>query len=157
MRATDGRQLDAEDRATSLRAWLRVNALFSLTTGAVTAVAPGWVADRLGTDQAGLVRLAGLALVVYAVDLVLVSGTRWQRLRSMAPLIVAADIAWVLGTVLVLAAGVVEPSSGQLLLAATGAVVGALALGQLRSLRRARIADGDGSDVANARNRRVTA
>lgn len=150
-------RLPAGDPATPLRAWLCANAVFSFTTGAVITAAPGSIGDQLGTDQTGLVRLAGVALVAYAVDLVLVARTRWQRLGRIAPIVVAADGTWVLGTILVLIARLVEPSSGQLLLAAIGAAVGALALGQLRSLRHARSAHGDGLQTEAAERGRVTA
>lgn len=54
--------------------------------GLVTGIAAGPVAERLGTDRTGVVRADRIGLAVYAVGLLVSSGTRRARpaLRAAA-------------------------------------------------------------------------
>lgn len=94
---------------------------------------PGsWVADRLGVERTGVVRVVGLVLAAYGLDLLVTATSRWRRLSTAAVGVVVADLAWVVGTVVVLAAGWVDPRSGRLLLIAAGVAVAGLGVAQRR-------------------------
>jgi hypothetical protein len=131
-------RLDALVAVTSLRNRIRANGVFSIASGLFVAAAGSWVADRLGVEHTSFVRVAGLILAIYGLDLLVIAGARWRRLRAAAVAVVAADAAWVAGTAIVLAAGWVEPRGGRLLLAAAGLAVAGLAVAQGRALGPAR-------------------
>lgn len=92
-----------------LRAVLGVNALVSGLAGLVTATAADPVADLLGTTHTGVVRVVGIGLVVFAVDLTLLRAgpRRWLVAGSKA--VAGADAAWSLGTVAVALSGALDP------------------------------------------------
>lgn len=95
---------DTEAPAARLRAVLALNATTSLAAGAVAALAPRWVADTAGLGSTGWTRAVGVALVVFAVDVALVARYSRASLRAAALAISAVDIAWVVATVVVVAA-----------------------------------------------------
>ncbi len=66
--------------AQRLRNTLRLNALTSTVGGLVCLLAGGWSSTVLGTGHAGLVRLVGLGLIVFAFDVAAVAGARVSRL-----------------------------------------------------------------------------
>ncbi|MCZ2813060.1 hypothetical protein O2W15_16615 [Modestobacter sp. VKM Ac-2979] len=101
--------------------------------GLVMAVAAGPVAELLGTDATGVVRAVGIALVVYAVGLVVSSRTRWARAALRAAAI--GNLGWEVAS-LAVAAFADLSTAGRVLVAAQGLAVGALALVQLRAGRR---------------------
>ena len=96
----------SSDRATHwLRIVLRLNAGFSLATGALALVAGGAVADLLGIEQVWLVRLVGAGLLGFAALVAAASRLRPVELRQQAALISIADLGWVAATIGVVAAG----------------------------------------------------
>lgn len=117
-----------------LRTVLRINAATSLPTGLLALVAAPWVGDVLGVEATLLIRLVGAGLVVFAVDVLLVAAS--DRVASLAKLVSAADIAWVAGTLVLVAAGAFS-ALGTALMLAVAAVVGALGITQLRLGSRA--------------------
>lgn len=121
--------LEARLRDTRVRNLLRINAGFSAATGLVAALAPGRVARMLGIDSSGVVRVVGVALLAYAMDLLVAAALRRNRLVPLARVVAGADAAWVLGTVVVAMTGAVS-SEGALLLGGLAVPVGALAVGQ---------------------------
>jgi hypothetical protein len=112
---------------------LRLDGALCAAMGLLAAGAAGPVADILGTGATGVVRGVGIALVVYAAGLVAVSGTR----RAPAALRAAAvgNVGWEVAS-LAVAAFADLSTTGRLLVAAQGLVVGALAVVQLRAGRR---------------------
>lgn len=82
---------------------LRANAAFSTVGGLLAVVAAGWLSDVSGIDQVTLTRVGGAGLLLFAADVY-----RQSRLpESKLPLALlqtsAADISWVIATVVVLA------------------------------------------------------
>ena len=122
-------------REARLRTLLRVDAALCAGTGLLAAAAPAAVADLLGPDvSATVVRVVGLALLVYALDLALTSraAARWQR-----PAVLAAgvgNLAWEVATIVLVALGAFSVT-GAVVALLLAAVVGGLGLLQLRAAR----------------------
>lgn len=112
---------------------LRINAVTSGSTGAVLAVGSPWLAAPIGAPV-WLLAAIGVGLVVFAVDIGLALA-RPARLRVTARWIVAADVAWVLGAVPIIVAGLLTPL-GSLLLALVTVAVAGFATAQVVGLRR---------------------
>lgn len=111
---------------------LLTDAGLSGALGLALAAAAGPVADLLGTDATTTVRWVGVALVLLAVDLVLLARSRFVR-----PAVLAAGVgslAWEAAS-LVTAAVADLSTTGTVLVVAQGLVFGALGLLQLRSAR----------------------
>ena len=126
----------AGTRTDRLRTLLRVDAALCAVTGLLATAAPTPVADLLGPDVSPtVVRVVGLALVAYALDLALVSraAQRWQRPAALAAGV--GNVAWEVATVVLVALGAFS-FGGALLALAVAAVVGGLGLLQLRAARR---------------------
>ena len=116
-----------------LRTLLRADAALCAVTGLVAAGAAGPVADLLGPDVGTtVVRVVGVALVVYALDLALVSraAARWQR--PAARVAGLGNVAWVVATAGLLALGAFS-AAGAAVGLLVAAVVGGLGLLQLRA------------------------
>jgi hypothetical protein len=119
-----------------LRTLLRADAALCAVTGLLAAAAAPAVADLLGPDvSTTVVRVVGIALVAYALDLAVTSraAQRWQR-----PAVLFAglgNLAWVAATLVLLAVGAFS-AVGAGVAVAVGAVVGGLGLLQLRAARR---------------------
>jgi hypothetical protein len=123
-------------RTSSLRALLRVDAALCAGTGLLAAVASTAVADLLGPDvSATAVRVVGVALVVYAVDLALVSRASTSWLRRVALAAGIGNLAWELATVVLVVLGAFS-TAGAVVALVLAAVVGGLGVLQLRALRR---------------------
>lgn len=120
-----------------LRNTLRMNATTSLLGGLVAALVPGTLDRFLGTGHPGWVRLVGVGLAVFAIDVLVVAGTTAGTLRRWTAPIVAADAAWVLATGVTIAAGWYS-TSGAVIVGAVGVMVAALAIRQHLSLRKLR-------------------
>ncbi len=88
-----------------LRAVLAANATMSVSTGMAMAVVPDVVDELLATGHPGWVRLVGIGLVLFGLDVALLSRSSVARLRRFTPWIVAADVAWVAASALVLLLG----------------------------------------------------
>ena len=118
------------------RTLLRVDAAVCALLGLPAAVAPAAVADLLGTDASTtLVRVIGVALALYAVDLAVVSrlAARWQ-----GPVVLAAGIgslAWAAASVALVVAGAFS-TTGAVLAVVVGTGVAELGVLQLRAARR---------------------
>jgi hypothetical protein len=114
---------------------LRLNAGFSALTGLVALVAGGPVADLIGIGQVWLVRSTGAGLLGFAAAVALVAAAPRPALTHWSRLISVADLAWVVGTVGVVAAGWLA-SAGVVLLGLVAVVVLDLAIGQLLARNR---------------------
>ncbi|MEM9515923.1 MAG: hypothetical protein AAGA42_13815 [Actinomycetota bacterium] len=113
-----------------LRIALGANELFSATTGATALIAASPLGRFFDIDDV-MVRVIGLALVVFAAALVVIRRIADHAvLRAWAIAVSIADIAWVIGTIVVIASGAVS-SGGAILLAAIALVVADLAAAQL--------------------------
>jgi len=104
-----------------LRSVLKLNATFSALGGLAAVVAGPWVSERSGIDHVTITRLAGLGLIVFAVDVAAVSRSDEQRLVRYSLFASVADFTWVMATVALLAA--VELTSGGVVAAVILALV----------------------------------
>lgn len=121
----------ARRSAQRLRNILRVNAATSITAGLVMAAAPATVDRVLGTGHAGWVRVVGVGLAVFALDVAVVAGSRTSRLARWTPAVIGADVSWIAASVATIAAGWYQPQ-GTALVAATAAMVTTFAVLQWR-------------------------
>ncbi len=114
---------------------LRLDAALCAATGALAVAAAPVVADVLGPDvTTTAVRVVGVALLVWAVDVALLARTSGRLLRRATVAVAGVNVAWELATVVLVAAGAFS-LGGAVLALAVGAVVGGLGLLQLRALR----------------------
>ena len=111
---------------------LRLDGGLCAALGLPAAIAPGPVADLLGTDATGVVRVVGVALVLCAAGLVAGSRARWARRLLTAAAV--GNVGWEVVSLGVAALADLG-TAGRVLVAVQGLVVGALAVVQLRSLR----------------------
>ena len=119
-----------------LPALLRLDAALCAGTGLLAAAAAPGVADVLGPDvSTTVVRAVGIALLVYAADLALVSraSATWVRRAGLAA--GTGNVVWEVGTVGLVVAGAFS-AGGAVVALAVAAVVGGLGLLQLRAARR---------------------
>jgi len=129
------------DRAQSwpgypLRAALAANAAFSGLSGAVLALGSAHLDAFLGLDRVVLVA-SGLALLGFAAPL-LAGAARRQLTPVVGWMAVSADVAWIVGAIVVIGLGHVLTAEGNQGLALVTAVVAALAGVQWLGLRRLR-------------------
>lgn len=118
-----------------LRTLLRADAAMVAVGGLIAAAAAGPVADLLGPDvSTTVVRIVGIALVVYALDLAVVSRAAARWLRPVARANGIAGIAWEVGTIALVALGVFSVAGAVVALAVAG-LVGWISLLQLRAAR----------------------
>jgi hypothetical protein len=118
-----------------LRTLLRADAALCAATGLVAAAAAAPVADLLGPDvSTTVVRVVGIALVLYALDLAVTSrlADRWQRPAVLAA--GAGNGAWVLATLVLVALGAFS-TTGVVVALVVAAAVGELGVLQLRAAR----------------------
>lgn len=133
--------------AQQLRNVLRANAFTSTIGGLVCLAAGGWTSTQLGTGHAGLVRLVGVGLIVFGVDVAVVAGSRVSRLHRWAPIVSAADALWVVATLATIAAGWYS-AFGAAVVCLVGLMVGSFGVAQLLGWRRLKLVALDQSFVA---------
>jgi hypothetical protein len=85
------------ERACFLRKALIGNALFSTLSGVTILLAQGWVVRILGLPENISLAILGIGLLVFAVTLV-INARRQQVRTSDAWIVVLLDLAWVLGS-----------------------------------------------------------
>ena len=85
------------EHACFLRKALIGNALFSTLSGLTILFAPGWVLRILGLSKDVSLPILGLGLLVFAATLV-INARRQQVKTSDAWMAVLMDVAWVLGS-----------------------------------------------------------
>ena len=112
-----------------LRLLLGIDAAVTGISGLIALAAPEGVADVLGVDATGWVRLVGVVLVLLAVDLALVARSSVPTLRRWTPAFAVADFTWVAATVVLIALGAF--SGGGTVLAAVAGLA-ALEVGLLK-------------------------
>lgn len=120
-----------------LRITLGANAGFSTITGLVLLADPNGAAGLIGASHPGWVRIVGSALLPFAAGVAGVAGSRTRTLLGLAPAIIVADFAWVLGSAGIIAAAWFSPR-GNAVVALVAVVVAALGWRQLVHWRRAR-------------------
>jgi len=88
-----------------LRRALRLNATTSVTSGAVLAFAPGALDELLGAGHPGWVRLVGVAVALFGLDVAWLSRRPRHDLERFTPVVIAADLAWVVLSAVTIVAG----------------------------------------------------
>jgi uncharacterized membrane protein HdeD (DUF308 family) len=86
-----------EEPACFLRKALMGNALFSTLSGLTILLAQGWVLRSLGLAGSVNLLILGAGLIVFAITLV-VNARKQQVKKSDAWIAVLMDVAWVLGS-----------------------------------------------------------
>jgi len=86
-----------EEPACFLRKALMGNALFSTLSGLTILLAQGWVLRILGLASSVNLLILGAGLIVFAITLV-VNARKQQVKKSDAWIAVLMDVAWVLGS-----------------------------------------------------------
>lgn len=118
-----------------LRLVLRLDAVVTAGNGLAYVAAAGPLADLLGLP-APFLRVAGAFLLVFAV-LVWATGSRPAPSGAAVRVVIAVNVAWVLGSLVLVALGLGSPSTaGTVWVVLQAAVVGAFAEGQILGLRR---------------------
>ncbi len=133
---------DAAARSSLARRFLGLNALFSGVCGLALLFLATPVAALLFVDGAGwgaiLLRVIGVGLIVFAVDLGLMSRDRFVA-KAMVLTISAADLVWVVGSGVVLAMfGDLLTPIGQEVVLGVAVVVAMFGAGQFVGARRLR-------------------
>ncbi|WBB62096.1 hypothetical protein O7599_06025 [Streptomyces sp. WMMC500] len=125
----------------TLRRCLGLDSVVTGANGLVYLALSGPVSDLLGVDR-GLLLVLGAALVVYALDVA------WIARKPVPPaglvaLVVDVNVAWAVASVVVLVAGVLDPTTaGYVWIPLQAAVVLGFAVVQYGLLRGVRAASG---------------
>jgi hypothetical protein len=123
------------DASRALRLVLRANATSSAACGVIGAAGARFWSDRLGIDNVALTAAVSVGLLAFAAVVWLASNQPSHRLRSRAVEVSVADIAWVLASLVVVAAGVLSVLGASLALV-LALIVACFAAGQLWYRRR---------------------
>lgn len=113
---------NSTDPTRFLRGSLRANAVFSSLSGLSFAAASGAIGEFLGTVPAPLVAAVGGQLLLFAVALI------WLASRSEISLpiviaVIAADLLWVIGTVVIVYADLFSRGGAGLAVILAGVVL----------------------------------
>ncbi len=115
-----------------LRRTLLVNGIATAMTGALALVASPWLPALLGRTSPAVLAIVGAGLVVFA-GVLLIQARRERIDRRVAWAITMVDIAWVIGSIVLVEAGVLT-LIGNLIVAAVAAVVLVFAILELRGI-----------------------
>lgn len=121
--------------AQRVRNVLRANALFSWVSGTAVALSSAWLGRQLGDAPTIVVAGVGLGVVAFGVVVLAVSRSDVRSLWRGGRLIAAADVVWVVVSAVALVVGELT-TSGAVAVAAVAAGVGALAVGEIVTLRQ---------------------
>ena len=125
----------AAARTRRLRTLLQADAAFCGVFGAVAAVAAPAAADLLGPDvSTTVVRVVGIALVVWALDAALLSRASGRLLMRAAAVAAAGNVAWEVATIVLIARGAFS-TGGAVAALGIAAIAGVLGLLQIQALR----------------------
>ena len=116
-----------------LRTALRADAVVTGAVGAATLLAAVPLAEQVGTPT--VLRVVGAVLLVAAVDIALAARLSGRRLALAGTVVGELALAWVAGTVVLVALGLAEPV-GVALLGAVAAVTAAFGVTHLRLAKR---------------------
>lgn len=132
--ATTSTTDQAERLDRRLRTVLRVNAGTSLLSGLIMAAAPGMVDDVLDTGHPGWVRVVGIGLLLFAIDVAVASTIKRTSMLAATRMIIVGDIAWVLASVVTVLLGWYS-GLGIVAVLAVAAMVDTFAVLQWRAMR----------------------
>jgi hypothetical protein len=129
------------EKAQLLRRALQADGLVSALSGFLLLVVPGPIASLLGAGSPGLVAAVGASLVAFGA---LVARNGWREVprRGAAGLTVALNVAWVVGSAILIAGGPLS-KTGNWAVALVADVVLVLAIVESVGLRRQSAAPDD--------------
>ena len=127
--------------AQRLRNTLRLNACTSAGGGLALLVAAGPLNHLMSAGSASWVRIVGAGLIVFALDVGILSGSSIRRLVRLAPLVSAGDGIWVIASLGTMAAGWYS-AAGDVIVAAVACMVGLFGVRQLVLVRGVRVERG---------------
>lgn len=125
-----------ERKAFLLRRSLQANAVFSGLSGLVLLFAAGPISSLLGINQRAILIAIGVGLVLYAAGL-LRNAQRAVPDPKEASIAVAMDLAWVVGSGIVIALGILT-AAGNWVVAIVADIVLLFAILQFVGIRRLR-------------------
>jgi hypothetical protein len=117
-----------------LRALLKLDSAICLIGGVAVIAFAAALADRLGVDNSVAVRFVGVFLVVYGSVLALLARAKAPVVKIAGRLTALADASWVLGTVALVAVGVLS-AGGDIIVAVAAIPVAALGVAKVAALR----------------------
>jgi hypothetical protein len=122
------------EKAQLLRRALQADGIVSALSGLLLVVVPGEVAALLGAGSPGLVAAVGASLVAFGV---FVARNGWREVpqRGAAAVTVALNVAWVVGSAVLIAAGPLS-KTGNWAVALVADVVLVFAVAETVGLRR---------------------
>ncbi len=121
---------------TSLKNVLLINALSSGATGIVLVLSGGFIANVFGLSEPLAFQGVGIFLIAFGI-LVLVEGRQKETRAGRVQLIIALDLLWVAGSLIIIVLQLVALSSlGYLLIAVVGLWVALMAWLQLKGLKK---------------------
>lgn len=128
------------EHSKTARAFLGMNAAFSLLTGAALLIAAGQFAELLFANEAAwqswTLRILGVGLILFGVDLIFLATDRFVT-KAQVTLISFLDSGWVLGSAFLLVfAGSLFTGTGATIVAVVAAFVTFFALGQYLGARK---------------------
>lgn len=123
-----------------LKRTLLVNAIATAMTGLLALIGSPWLPAILGQASPALLAVIGAGLLAFAG--VLFAQARRERIdRRVAWAIAVMDIAWVIGSIVVVEVGVLT-LIGNVIVAAVAAVVLVFAILEVRGIAGLRVAQG---------------
>ncbi|MEO0725783.1 MAG: hypothetical protein AAFZ63_14675 [Bacteroidota bacterium] len=84
-----------------LRRAILANAAFSTFCGLALTAVPAWIAQHMGISTPLILRLIGIGLLIFVVSLVY-TATRPEISRQQVQVIIAQDLLWVMGSIVLL-------------------------------------------------------
>lgn len=121
---------------TSLKNVLLINALSSGATGIVLVLSGGFIANVFGLSEPLAFQGVGIFLIAFGI-LVLVEGRQKETRAGRVQLIIALDLLWVAGSLIIIVLQLFALSSlGYLLIAVVGLWVALMAWLQLKGLKK---------------------
>lgn len=123
--------------AQRVRNTLRLNACTSAGGGLALVVVAGPLNNLMGTGSPNWVRMVGAGLVMFALNVGILSGTSIRRLARFTALVSTGDGIWVLASFATMAAGWYS-SAGRAIVSAVALMVGGFGVRQLVLVRQLR-------------------
>lgn len=128
--------LSTQPRTNLLHQALLANGIFSSISGLVFMVSSAPIAAFLGVDFNAVLIALGLALVLFGLGVLWLS-SRPEIPRSLAILVTVLDLAWVLGSIILLVSGIIPLTpEGKWAIAIIADIVAVFAILQIIGLRR---------------------
>lgn len=128
--------MSTQPRTSLLHRALLANGIFSSISGLVFMIFSAPIAAFLGVDFSGVLIALGLVLILFGLGVVWLA-TRTEVPRSLTIVVTILDLAWVLGSILLLVSELIPlTSEGKWAIAIIADIVAVFAILQIIGLRR---------------------